>query len=112
MRDRARELEELQEASRKHGGAREDQPELEAELQALQGEFQQLLTPLEQRRGKLDASKAVHQFYRDLANELVRRNQRGKKNTPLSSNDWLNNSRANRDSRFHRFQNYNPKNHL
>ncbi|CAG13137.1 unnamed protein product [Tetraodon nigroviridis] len=71
VRDRARELEELQEAGRKHGGAREDQPELEAELQALQGEFQQLLTPLEQRRGKLDASKAVHQFYRDLANELL-----------------------------------------
>ncbi|KAM4540523.1 spectrin beta chain, erythrocytic isoform 2-T2 [Fundulus diaphanus] len=71
VRDRARELDELQEAVRKHGGAREDQPELEAEQQALQSEFQQLLMPLSQRRGKLEAAKAVHQFYRDLADELL-----------------------------------------
>lgn len=71
VRDRARELEELQEAVRKHGGGREDQPELEAEQQALQRDFQQLLTPLAQRKGKLEAAKAVHQFYRDLADELV-----------------------------------------
>lgn len=75
MRDRARELEELQEAVRKHGGGREDQPELEAEQQALQRDFQQLLTPLAQRKGKLEATKAVHQFCRDLADELVRMNQ-------------------------------------
>lgn len=72
VRDRARELEELQEAVKKHGGGREDQPELEAEQRALQRDFQQLLTPLGQRRSKLEASKAVHQFYRDLADELVR----------------------------------------
>lgn len=70
MRDRARELEELQEAARKHGGG-EEQPEVEAETQALQADFQQLLTPLSQRRGKLEAAKAVHQFYRDVADELV-----------------------------------------
>uniref|UniRef100_A0AAX7V9A5 Spectrin beta chain n=1 Tax=Astatotilapia calliptera TaxID=8154 RepID=A0AAX7V9A5_ASTCA len=67
----SRELEELQEAVRKHGGGREDQPELEAEQQALQRDFQQLLTPLAQRKGKLEAAKAVHQFYRDLADELL-----------------------------------------
>ncbi|XP_042292856.1 spectrin beta chain, erythrocytic isoform X1 [Thunnus maccoyii] len=71
VRDRARELEELQEAVRKHGGGREDQPELEAEQQVLQQEFQQLLTPLAQRKGKLEAAKSVHQFYRDLADELL-----------------------------------------
>ncbi|KAF7201466.1 spectrin beta chain, erythrocytic isoform X1 [Nothobranchius furzeri] len=71
VRDRARELEELQEAVRKHGGGKEDQPELEAEQQALQREFQQLLTPLSQRRGKLEAAKSIHQFYRDLADELL-----------------------------------------
>ncbi|XP_037652637.1 spectrin beta chain, erythrocytic isoform X2 [Sebastes umbrosus] len=71
VRDRARELEELQEAVRKHGGGREDQPELEAEQQALQRDFQQLLTPLAQRKGKLEAVKTVHQFYRDLADELL-----------------------------------------
>ncbi|XP_044023113.1 spectrin beta chain, erythrocytic isoform X1 [Siniperca chuatsi] len=71
VRDRARELEELQEAVRKHGGGREDQPELEAETQTLQEDFQQLLTPLTQRKGKLEAAKAVHQFYRDLADELL-----------------------------------------
>lgn len=71
VRDRARELEELQEAAGKHGGGREEQPEVEAETQALQANFQQLLTPLSQRRGKLEAAKAVHQFYRDLADELV-----------------------------------------
>ncbi|XP_074548254.1 spectrin beta chain, erythrocytic isoform X2 [Halichoeres trimaculatus] len=71
VRDRARELEELQEAVRKHGGGREDQPELEAEQQALQTDFQQLLTPLAQRRGKFEAAKAVHQFYRDLADEML-----------------------------------------
>uniref|UniRef100_A0A4W6CP76 Spectrin beta chain n=1 Tax=Lates calcarifer TaxID=8187 RepID=A0A4W6CP76_LATCA len=72
VRDRARELEELQEAVRQHGGGREDQPELEAETQALQRDFQQLLTPLAQRKGKVEAAKAVHQFYRDLADELVK----------------------------------------
>ncbi|KAK9533937.1 hypothetical protein VZT92_009024 [Zoarces viviparus] len=71
VRDRARELEELQEALRKHSGGREDQAELEAEQQALQRDFQQLLTPLAQRKGKLEAVKAVHQFYRDLADELL-----------------------------------------
>uniref|UniRef100_A0A8C4GQ65 Spectrin beta chain n=1 Tax=Dicentrarchus labrax TaxID=13489 RepID=A0A8C4GQ65_DICLA len=60
VRDRARELEELQNA-----------PELEAEQQVLQEDFQQLLTPLAQRKGKLEAAKAVHQFYRDLADELL-----------------------------------------
>uniref|UniRef100_A0A3Q1HIB9 Spectrin beta chain n=1 Tax=Anabas testudineus TaxID=64144 RepID=A0A3Q1HIB9_ANATE len=50
---------------------REDQPELEAEQQTLQRDFQQLLTPLAQRKGKLEAAKAVHQFYRDLADELL-----------------------------------------
>uniref|UniRef100_A0A7N6B4Q7 Spectrin beta chain n=1 Tax=Anabas testudineus TaxID=64144 RepID=A0A7N6B4Q7_ANATE len=60
VRGRARELEELQEA-----------PELEAEQQTLQRDFQQLLTPLAQRKGKLEAAKAVHQFYRDLADELL-----------------------------------------
>lgn len=77
VRDRARELEELQEAARKHGGGgggggrEEEQPEVEAQTQALQSDFQRLLTPLGQRRGKLEAAKAVHQFYRDLADELV-----------------------------------------
>uniref|UniRef100_A0A673CPL4 Spectrin beta chain n=1 Tax=Sphaeramia orbicularis TaxID=375764 RepID=A0A673CPL4_9TELE len=71
VRDRARELEELQEAVRQHGGARDDQPELEAEQQALHRDFQQLLTPLARRKGKLEAAKAVHQFYRDLADELL-----------------------------------------
>uniref|UniRef100_A0A4W5QYJ6 Spectrin beta chain n=1 Tax=Hucho hucho TaxID=62062 RepID=A0A4W5QYJ6_9TELE len=51
VRDRARELEDLQEA--------------------VQKDFQQLLTPLAQRRGKLEAAKAVHQFYRDLADEIL-----------------------------------------
>uniref|UniRef100_A0A8C6Q8P3 Spectrin beta chain n=1 Tax=Nothobranchius furzeri TaxID=105023 RepID=A0A8C6Q8P3_NOTFU len=64
-------LKKHQEAVRKHGGGKEDQPELEAEQQALQREFQQLLTPLSQRRGKLEAAKSIHQFYRDLADELV-----------------------------------------
>lgn len=64
-------MEELQDTVKKHGGAREDQPELEAEQQALQRDFQLLLTPLAQRKGKLEAAKAVHQFYRDLADELV-----------------------------------------
>uniref|UniRef100_A0A665VMY5 Spectrin beta chain n=1 Tax=Echeneis naucrates TaxID=173247 RepID=A0A665VMY5_ECHNA len=81
VRNRAKELEELQEAVRKHGGGREDQPELEAEQQVLQRDFQQLLTPLAQRKGKLEAAKAVHQFYRDLADELV------KERMPLAMSD-------------------------
>ncbi|XP_056283080.1 spectrin beta chain, erythrocytic isoform X2 [Pseudoliparis swirei] len=71
VRDRARELEELQEAVTRHSGGREEQPELEAEQRALQRDFQQLLTPLARRRGQLEASRAVHQFYRDLADELL-----------------------------------------
>lgn len=71
VRDRARELEELQEAVEQHASLREDQPELEVEQQTLQRDFQKLLTPLAQRRGKLEAAKAVHQFFRDLADEIV-----------------------------------------
>ncbi|KAI1895207.1 hypothetical protein AGOR_G00103930 [Albula goreensis] len=71
VRDRARELEELQDAVQSQAPLREDRPELEAEQQALQQEFQKLLTPLAQRRGKLEAAKAVHQFYRDLADEIL-----------------------------------------
>uniref|UniRef100_A0A8C1KJ68 Spectrin beta chain n=1 Tax=Cyprinus carpio TaxID=7962 RepID=A0A8C1KJ68_CYPCA len=58
VRDRARELEELQEA------------------QTLQRDFQKLFTPLAQRRGKLEAAKAVHQFFRDLADEILWVNER------------------------------------
>ncbi|XP_037096955.1 spectrin beta chain, erythrocytic isoform X1 [Syngnathus acus] len=81
VRDRARELDELQEALRTHGGGggggggdeqqQPGQPELEVEQQNLQVQFQQLSAPLAQRRGKLEAAKAVHQFYRDLADELL-----------------------------------------
>ncbi|XP_068436471.1 spectrin beta chain, erythrocytic isoform X2 [Clinocottus analis] len=71
VRDRARELDELQEAARRHSGGRDDPPELEAEQRALQSGFQRLLTPLARRKGKLEAAKAVHQFYRDLADELL-----------------------------------------
>uniref|UniRef100_A0A671MKR6 Spectrin beta chain n=1 Tax=Sinocyclocheilus anshuiensis TaxID=1608454 RepID=A0A671MKR6_9TELE len=54
----------------------EDQPELEIEQQTLQRDFQKLLTPLAQRRGKLEAAKAVHQFFRDLADEILWVNER------------------------------------
>ncbi|XP_072314307.1 spectrin beta chain, erythrocytic isoform X2 [Eucyclogobius newberryi] len=70
VHDRGRELDELQEAVRKHGG-KEDQPALEEEQQNLRAEFQQLLAPLAERKDKLEAVKAVHQFYRDLADELL-----------------------------------------
>ncbi|XP_056332566.1 spectrin beta chain, erythrocytic isoform X2 [Danio aesculapii] len=76
VRDRARELEELQEAVQQHGSLREDQPELELEQQNLQSDFQKLLTPLSQRKGKLEAAKAVHQFFRDLADEILWVNER------------------------------------
>lgn len=71
MRDRAWELEELQEAMQQHTLPTEEQPELEAEQQTFQREFQQLLTPLAQRKGKLEAAKSVYQFYRDVADETV-----------------------------------------
>lgn len=71
MRDRARELEELQEGMRQHTALTEEQPELEAEQQAIQREFKQLLTPLAQRKGKIEAAKSVYQFYRDVADEIV-----------------------------------------
>ncbi|XP_026085189.1 spectrin beta chain, erythrocytic-like isoform X2 [Carassius auratus] len=76
VRDRARELEELQETVQQHASLREDQPELEVEQQTLQRDFQRLLTPLAQRRGKLEAAKAVHQFFRDLADEILWVNER------------------------------------
>ena len=72
FREREQELAELQAAVQEHGGAGEDQPAAEAELQALQRDFQQLHTPLALRRDKLEAAKAIHQYYRDLADELVR----------------------------------------
>ncbi|XP_076835341.1 spectrin beta chain, erythrocytic isoform X2 [Brachyhypopomus gauderio] len=71
VRDRERELDELQETVREHGLQREDRPELEVEHQNLQKDFQQLLTPLTQRKGKLEDAKAIYQFYRDLADEIL-----------------------------------------
>ncbi|KAK0133782.1 Spectrin beta chain, non-erythrocytic 1 [Merluccius polli] len=71
FREREQELAELQAAVQEHGGAGEDQPAAEAELQALQRDFQQLNTPLALRRDKLEAAKAIHQYYRDLADELL-----------------------------------------
>lgn len=71
MRDRGRELQELQEAVQQHTPLTEEQPELEAEQQIVQRDFQQLLTPLAQRKGQLEAAKAVYQFYRDVADEIV-----------------------------------------
>uniref|UniRef100_A0A8C2CSX9 Spectrin beta chain n=1 Tax=Cyprinus carpio TaxID=7962 RepID=A0A8C2CSX9_CYPCA len=44
--------------------------------QTLQRDFQKLLTPLAERRGKLEAAKAVHQFFRDLADEILWVNER------------------------------------
>ncbi|KAA0711356.1 Spectrin beta chain, non-erythrocytic 1 [Triplophysa tibetana] len=76
VQDRARELEELQEAVQQHASLREEQPELEIEQQTLQRDFKKLLTPLAQRRSKLEAAKAVHQFYRDLADEILWINER------------------------------------
>lgn len=71
VRDRARELEELQETMQQHTPPTEEQPELEAEQEVIQREFQQLLTPLAQRKGKLEAAKSVYQFHRDVADEIV-----------------------------------------
>lgn len=71
VRDRGRELQELQEAVQQHTPLAEEQPELEAEQQIVQRDFQQLLTPLAQRKGQLEAAKAVYQFYRDVADEIV-----------------------------------------
>uniref|UniRef100_A0A8C1KL29 Spectrin beta chain n=1 Tax=Cyprinus carpio TaxID=7962 RepID=A0A8C1KL29_CYPCA len=62
--------------SLEHASLREDQPELEVEQQTLQRDFQKLFTPLAQRRGKLEAAKAVHQFFRDLADEILWVNER------------------------------------
>ncbi|XP_046711712.1 spectrin beta chain, erythrocytic isoform X1 [Silurus meridionalis] len=71
VRDRARELEELQQAEQQHTPLTDEQPELEHELQAVHRDFQQLLTPLAQRKGKLEAAKAVYQLYRDVADEIL-----------------------------------------
>uniref|UniRef100_A0A671QEE6 Spectrin beta chain n=1 Tax=Sinocyclocheilus anshuiensis TaxID=1608454 RepID=A0A671QEE6_9TELE len=45
-------------------------------ITSLERDFQKLLTPLAQRRGKLEAAKAVHQFFRDLADEILWVNER------------------------------------
>uniref|UniRef100_A0A4W4H3Y7 Spectrin beta chain n=1 Tax=Electrophorus electricus TaxID=8005 RepID=A0A4W4H3Y7_ELEEL len=71
VRDRGWELDELQETIQVHGSLKEDRPELEVEHQKLQKDFQQLLTPLAQRKGKLEAAKSIYQFYRDLADEIL-----------------------------------------
>ncbi|KAJ8340937.1 hypothetical protein SKAU_G00332280 [Synaphobranchus kaupii] len=71
VRDRKREMEELKEAVESRAPLQGESPELEAEQRALQMEFQQLQTPLAQRRDKLENAKAMHQFYRDLADEIL-----------------------------------------
>ncbi|XP_064167267.1 spectrin beta chain, erythrocytic isoform X1 [Anguilla rostrata] len=68
VRDRAREMEELRDAVQSRAS---QSPELEAEQQALQTQFQRLLPPLAQKRDKLENAKAVQQFYRDLADEIL-----------------------------------------
>uniref|UniRef100_W5N7P3 Spectrin beta chain n=1 Tax=Lepisosteus oculatus TaxID=7918 RepID=W5N7P3_LEPOC len=71
VQEHQKELEELQAQVQVHAPLGKERPEMETKHKTLEQKFQQLLTPLQERKEKLLAAKAVHQFYRDLADEIL-----------------------------------------
>ncbi|XP_066550926.1 spectrin beta chain, erythrocytic isoform X2 [Amia ocellicauda] len=69
VEQRKRELEEL--GAQAQAPLRDARPGIDSEHQALEQEFQRLAMPLNQRRDRLQATRDVHQFYRDLADEIL-----------------------------------------
>lgn len=70
---RQREVVELQSQVKALGQEVKDTDEVDGRRQLLERKFQELLDPLRRRRNFLVASREVHQFNRDVEDEIVRK---------------------------------------
>lgn len=73
MEVRQREVVELQSQVKALGQEVKDTEEVDGRRQVVEKKFQELLDPLRRRRNFLVASREVHQFNRDVEDEIVRR---------------------------------------
>lgn len=69
---RQREVVELQSQVKALGQEVKDTDEVDGRRQVVEKKFQELLEPLRRRRDFLVASREVHQFNRDVEDEIVR----------------------------------------
>lgn len=72
MEVRQREVVELQSQVKALGQEVKDTDEVDGRRQLVERKFQELLEPLRRRRNFLVASREVHQFNRDVEDEIVR----------------------------------------
>lgn len=73
MEVRQREMVELQSQVKALGQEVKDADEADGRRQLLETKFQELLEPLRHRKNFLVASREVHQFNRDVEDEIVRK---------------------------------------
>lgn len=73
MEVRQREVVELQSQVKALGQEVKDTEEVDGRRQVVEKKFQELLDPLRRRRNFLVASREVHQFNRDVEDEIVRK---------------------------------------
>lgn len=73
---RQREVVELQSQVKALGQEVKDTDEVDGRRQLLERKFQELLDPLRRRKNFLVASREVHQFNRDVEDEIVRKTDR------------------------------------
>lgn len=79
---RQREVVELQSQVKALGQEVKDTDEVDGRRQLVETKFQQLLDPLRRRRDFLVESREVHQFNRDVEDEIVRRPERRPERRP------------------------------
>ena len=72
MEVRQREVVELQSQVKALGQEVKDTDEVDGRRQVVENKFQELLEPLRRRKNFLVASREVHQFNRDIEDEIVR----------------------------------------
>lgn len=70
---RQKEVVELQSQVKALGQEVKDADEVDGRRQLVESKFQELLDPLKRRRNFLVASREVHQFNRDVEDEIVRK---------------------------------------
>lgn len=73
MEVRQREMVELQSQVKALGQEVKDTDEADGRRRLLETKFQELLEPLRRRKNFLVASREVHQFIRDVEDEIVRK---------------------------------------
>lgn len=71
MEVRQKEVEELQSQAQVLSQEGKDTDEVDGQRRIVEKKFQQLLDPLRKRKGNLMASREIHQFNRDMEDEIV-----------------------------------------